>query len=724
MDLITLAVAKNYANRVAAGITAARVEGNSIILTLVDGSEAKCTLPAPKDGTDGVDGISVQDLSIDKDGSLLCHMNDGSIIDAGKVPTVEPEHVQGDWNQNDESAPDYIKNKPFGARAEFTSICKQTKTFSKKLYNGKEYYTVNTFIGDITYEMTPGKEYQVSFNGVLRNGVVKEVAPWNDWNYDYFNIGNDFLIPAVSSYWQNDNYQDTKEDFAVCGGIADVAGDTGLVIAVDALYPNGNAPDTLDIEINFLTVKTKVQKIEYKYMSFRNEENLAEIFNDTTNNVFGAYGSHTEGSHTPEYKDIYTVYENGNVVQEIDTENNIVYFSKMSGLYNPLRYAYEGLYVYNWNTDSYIRVHAIYEDGEKASALQIHDASVNIEDLFYVGQELADIDFYIYLENNAGGSYSHLEGKNNLTKGSTSHVEGSNNQNYDDYAHVEGYYNESHGMYNHIEGQLNYAGYGYTNHIEGSYNQILIGQSSHAEGDNNEVYGDKAHVEGAYNRVGNLSHVEGEHNAAFNHSHAEGGYYFSTTASGYLKVGEFVITEVYTEEREDHITLYFDSSAHKTKDGYVGLPISTNTSGSLDNPGVIIIRKGSSYYEVTLNSKTQEYPEFNVGDTVYIYAYAAGATGRNSHVEGVGTSTISAFQHVQGKYNQIDTEDKYAHIIGGGYDNNSRRNIHTVDWSGNAIYTGKVTVGAAPANDMDVTTKKYVDDAIASAITSALEGSY
>ena len=177
MDLITLAVAKNYANRVAAGITAARVEGNSIILTLVDGSEAKCTLPVPKDGTDGVDGISVQDLSIDKDGSLLCHMNDGSIIDAGKVPTVEPEHVQGDWNQNDESAPDYIKNKPFGARAEFTSICKQTKTFSKKLYNGKEYYTVNTFIGDITYEMTPGKEYQVSFNGVLRNGVVKEVAP-------------------------------------------------------------------------------------------------------------------------------------------------------------------------------------------------------------------------------------------------------------------------------------------------------------------------------------------------------------------------------------------------------------------------------------------------------------------------------------------------------------------------------------------------------------------
>ena len=85
MDLIALAAAKNYANKVAAGITAARVEGSSIILTLTDGSEAVCQLPMPKDG------ISVIDLSIDIDGSLLCHMSDGTTIDAGYVPTVDPD---------------------------------------------------------------------------------------------------------------------------------------------------------------------------------------------------------------------------------------------------------------------------------------------------------------------------------------------------------------------------------------------------------------------------------------------------------------------------------------------------------------------------------------------------------------------------------------------------------------------------------------------------------
>ena len=85
MDITTLSLAKKYANKIAAGITAARVEGSSIILTLVDGTEAICQLPAPKDG------ISVIDLSIDTDGSLLCHMSDGTTIDAGYVPTIDPD---------------------------------------------------------------------------------------------------------------------------------------------------------------------------------------------------------------------------------------------------------------------------------------------------------------------------------------------------------------------------------------------------------------------------------------------------------------------------------------------------------------------------------------------------------------------------------------------------------------------------------------------------------
>lgn len=88
MDVITLSLAKKYANKVAAGYSSVRVDGMNLIFTLNDGSEVTMTIPAPENGKDG---ISVQDLTIDTDGSLLCHMSDGTTIDAGFVPTVDPD---------------------------------------------------------------------------------------------------------------------------------------------------------------------------------------------------------------------------------------------------------------------------------------------------------------------------------------------------------------------------------------------------------------------------------------------------------------------------------------------------------------------------------------------------------------------------------------------------------------------------------------------------------
>lgn len=61
-----------------------------------------------------------------------------------------------------------------------------------------------------------------------------------------------------------------------------------------------------------------------------------------------------------------------------------------------------------------------------------------------------------------------------------------------------------------------------------------------------------------------------------------------------------------------------------------------------------------------------------------------------SHAEGFNTIASGDYQHVQGKYNIEDTKDQYAHIVGGGSEDN-RANIHTLDWSGNAMFAGKIT---------------------------------
>lgn len=91
------------------------------------------------------------------------------------------------------------------------------------------------------------------------------------------------------------------------------------------------------------------------------------------------------------------------------------------------------------------------------------------------------------------------------------------------------------------------------------------------------------------------------------------------------------------------------------------------------------------------------------------------ASGARSHAEGLYTEAKGANQHASGKYNVVDNNNTYAEIVGNGTSTSVRSNARTLDWSGNAVYAGKVTVGAGPANDMDLTTKQYVDGIVATA---------
>ena len=72
------------------------------------------------------------------------------------------------------------------------------------------------------------------------------------------------------------------------------------------------------------------------------------------------------------------------------------------------------------------------------------------------------------------------------------------------------------------------------------------------------------------------------------------------------------------------------------------------------------------------------------------------ARAEDSHAEGSNTIASFMYQHVQGKYNIEDTNNKYAHIVGNGEDENTRSNAHTLDWEGNAWYAGEVQATNLP----------------------------
>ena len=100
-----------------------------------------------------------------------------------------------------------------------------------------------------------------------------------------------------------------------------------------------------------------------------------------------------------------------------------------------------------------------------------------------------------------------------------------------------------------------------------------------------------------------------------------------------------------------------------------------------------------------------------------LYSHAEGygttASGLYSHAEGGGTIANGEASHVEGKYNIGDTGAEYAHIVGNGkYDN--RSNAHTLDWQGNAWFSGDVYVGSTSGTNKDagskvLATKEYVD---------------
>ena len=70
---------------------------------------------------------------------------------------------------------------------------------------------------------------------------------------------------------------------------------------------------------------------------------------------------------------------------------------------------------------------------------------------------------------------------------------------------------------------------------------------------------------------------------------------------------------------------------------------------------------------------------------------------------GEGSIAGSKYQLVQGKYNDPDYNNVYAHIVGGGEAPDLRKNIYTLDWEGNAEFAGTVKV-----NGDEVVSKQYL----------------
>ena len=79
------------------------------------------------------------------------------------------------------------------------------------------------------------------------------------------------------------------------------------------------------------------------------------------------------------------------------------------------------------------------------------------------------------------------------------------------------------------------------------------------------------------------------------------------------------------------------------------------------------------------------------GAVSHVEGASNAASGYAAHAQGYSTIASGAYQDVSGKFNIEDNNNDYATIVGNGTANNARSNAYTLDWDGNAVFSGTVT---------------------------------
>lgn len=302
--------------------------------------------------------------------------------------------------------------------------------------------------------------------------------------------------------------------------------------------------------------------------------------------------------------------------------------------------------------------------------------STKEDDTYALGKGAVAIGY----NTKASGQYSYAEGDNATASGNSAHAEGYNTTASGFNAHAEGYYTVASGGYSsHAEGE-NTTASGRSSHAEG-YKSVASGKYSHAEGYNNTIAsGDYSHTEGNRTRaVGIASHAQGVWTRALGKSsHAEGDSDITNNAStnGIIISGDVGAT-TYTVNSD--LDAGYASLLNKA---YVKTYDIDIASVTVSNGKVTAIS-----FEKTLDSAN------TLTNKTIIIQTGSGAGGVGSHAEGKVTVAHGDYQHTQGKYNIIDSEGKYAHIVGNGTAMFNRSNAHTLDWDGNAWFAGEVYVG-------------------------------
>ena len=118
---------------------------------------------------------------------------------------------------------------------------------------------------------------------------------------------------------------------------------------------------------------------------------------------------------------------------------------------------------------------------------------------------------------------------------------------------------------------------------------------------------------------------------------------------------------------------------------------------------------GDNSFTAGINNAARSEHSIAMGSNTEAGSNSAPENGNGAVALGEGTKAYSKYQLVHGKFNESDSNNIYAHIVGGG-DSHVPKNIYTLDWEGRAWFKKGISIGD---NNEEVATTKYIDQILA-----------
>lgn len=172
-----------------------KISGKVAIPEVINGAGIKSIEQTSTSSEDG--GVNTITVTLTDGETSTFEVRNGSKGSQGNPGEKGESAAQPDWNQNDETAPDYVKNRPFytGDPVETVLVEESTVAFS----DNRGIYAAE-FLS--TFEATVGETYKVSWDGTIYECICVDMNGPIIGNLsiagDYTNTGEPFIMGVVN----------------------------------------------------------------------------------------------------------------------------------------------------------------------------------------------------------------------------------------------------------------------------------------------------------------------------------------------------------------------------------------------------------------------------------------------------------------------------------------------------------------------------------------------